>query len=150
MCSVTAAASNSCVAGGISTTLSLGDTLGYNTAPLTYTWAGPGGYSAAPVASANQTLATAATGIYTLTVISLGCTSSGTVLVTSPSQFTPVIANTAVSYNNGSNGTASVSAINGISTAPYTYLWSNTQTTVQITGFNSWKLYLFGNRCNWL
>ena len=137
VCSVTAAATSSCVTSGISTSLSLGAIAGYSTIPITYSWAGPGSYSTAPAASANQTLATAANGIYTLTVVSPACTGSGTVMVISPSSFTPSIVNSSVSCYNGSNGTASVSAITGTSTAPYAYLWSNTQTAVQATSLTA-------------
>jgi len=126
VCSVTAVASSSCVSAGLSTTLNLGATAGFSTSPLTYSWAGPGGFTSN---LANQTIATAVSGIYTLTVGSPACSSSGTVQVTTPSSFTPAIANTSVSCFNGSNGTANVSTITGISTAPYTYLWSSAQTT---------------------
>lgn len=134
VCSVTAVASSSCVTTGISTSLNLGATSGYSTTPITYSWGGPGGYTTTPSTVSNQTLATAASGVYTLTVISPGCTSSGTVQVTSPSTFTPSIVNSSVSCYNGSNGTASVSALTGTSTAPYAYLWSSSQTAIQATG----------------
>lgn len=121
VCSVTAVASSSCTSAGISTTLDLGATAGFSTTPLTYSWTGPGGFtSSAP----GNTLATASSGVYTLSVGSPACIGSGTVNVVVPSSFTPVISNTAVSCYNGSNGTASVSAITGTSTAPYTYTWS--------------------------
>ncbi|MGZ3899923.1 MAG: T9SS type B sorting domain-containing protein, partial [Bacteroidia bacterium] len=132
VCSVTAVASSSCTTSGISTTLNLGATAGFSTTPLTYSWTGPGGFTSS---TPNQTIATAVSGIYTLNVISPACTGAGTVQVITPSQFTPSIANTSVSCYNGSNGTASISAITGTSTAPYTYSWSTTplQTAVQAT-----------------
>ncbi len=132
VCSVTAVATSSCITAGISTSLNLGAISGYTTSPITYSWTGPGGYTAPLNTSAAQTLSTAVNGIYTLTAVSPSCTSSGTVLVTVPSIFTVSVANSSVSCYNGSNGTASVSAITGTSTGPYSYLWSNTQTSVQI------------------
>ncbi|MCW3076895.1 MAG: hypothetical protein JWO32_1504 [Bacteroidetes bacterium] len=134
VCSVTAVASSSCTPSGITTTLNLGATAGFSTSPLTYSWTGPGNFTSS---SANQTIGTAANGIYTLTVISPACTGAGTVLVTMPSTFTPAIANTSVSCYNGSNGTASISAITGTSTAPYSYAWSNAQSSVQITSLTA-------------
>ncbi|MDX2172152.1 MAG: gliding motility-associated C-terminal domain-containing protein [Bacteroidota bacterium] len=137
VCSVTAAATSSCVTSGISTSLSLGAISGFSTNPITYAWSGPSGYTTVPAVTASQTLATAANGVYTLTVVSPACTGTGTVMVTSPSTFTPSIISSSVSCYNGSNGTASVSAITGTSTAPYAYLWSNTQTAVQATSLTA-------------
>lgn len=133
VCSVTAVASSSCTPAGISTTLDLGATAGFSTTPLTYSWTGPGGFTSS---TPGNTLSTATSGVYTLSVGSPACIGSGTVNVVVPSSFTPVISNTAVSCYNGSNGTASVSAITGTSTAPYTYTWSTSpvQNGSQATG----------------
>ncbi|MBA3662643.1 MAG: gliding motility-associated C-terminal domain-containing protein [Bacteroidetes bacterium] len=132
VCSVTAVSSSSCTTSGITTTLNLGATAGFSTAPLTYSWTGPNNFSSN---TPNQTISTAVSGIYTLTVISPACTGAGTVQVITPSQFTPSIINTSVSCYNGSNGTASVSAITGTFTAPFTYTWSSVpvQQNVQAT-----------------
>lgn len=137
VCSVTATATSSCITSGVSTTLGLGATSGVTTTPITYSWTGPGGYSAPPSTLPTQTLGVAASGIYTLSLSAPGCNTSGTVMVISPSTFTPSIINSSVSCYNGSNGTASISAITGTSTAPYSYLWSNTQTAVQATSLTA-------------
>ncbi|MBI2721788.1 MAG: gliding motility-associated C-terminal domain-containing protein [Bacteroidetes bacterium] len=133
VCSVTAVASSSCTSTGISTTLNLGATAGFSTTPLTYSWTGPGGFTST---TPNQVVPTASSGVYTLMVNSPACIGTGTVQVTVPSSFTPVISSASVSCYNGSNGTATVSSITGTSTAPYTYTWSTmpVQNAVQASG----------------
>lgn len=136
VCSVTAVAGTSCTPSGITTTLNLGATAGFSTTPLTYSWTGPGGFTST---NANQILPSAASGVYTLTVNSPACIGAGTVQVTIPSTFTPVITSASVSCFNGSNGTATVSSITGTSTAPYSYTWSTMplQNAVQASGLTA-------------
>src|SRR5690606_26477012 len=75
-------------------------------------------------------------GAYTVTITDAnGCTATATVIITQPLQLTGFIAQTNVSCNGGSNGTATANANGG--TAPYTYLWSNGLTTQTITGLTA-------------
>lgn len=121
VCSLTALATSSCTTVGITTSLSLGATVGLTATPLTYSWTGPGAFSSA---NTTTTIVNASPGVYTLNATTPGCTASNTVLVTAPSSFTPVLTSTNVICYNGTNGTSSVTAITGTSTAPYTYSWS--------------------------
>ena len=110
---------------GTATTLGSG-----GTAPYSYLW------------SNGQTTATAtglAAGIYTCTITDAG---SCSVTTTSVSVSQPVAALTAtapiatnVSCFGGSNGTATVVASGG--TSPYSYLWSNGQTSATIAGLSA-------------
>jgi hypothetical protein len=96
-------------------------------APYSYMW------------SNMQTTATAtglATGTYTVTVSSANaCTATASVSVSNSSS--TILAN--ISSTNptcsGNNGTAFVAPTGG--TAPYTYMWSNTRTTANITGLSA-------------
>ncbi len=73
-------------------------------------------------------------GTYTVTVRDANnCSSTKTVTITQPTALTSSIsASTQVSCNGGNNGTATVTQSGG--TSPYTYSWSNGQTTVTATG----------------
>ena len=122
VCSLTALATSTCASSGVSTSLTLGATNGLTTTPITYLWSGPGAFAST---NSNTTIANAATGVYTLTATTPSCSASGTVLVTAPSSFTPVLTSTNVTCFNGTNGTSSVSAITGTSSAPYTYSWTS-------------------------
>lgn len=92
--------------------------------PFTYTWA-PSGGNAATASNLAQV-------VYTVTVTDNGgCTAIHTLTITEPVAITGTI--TAVDATCGnSNGTAGITPTGG--TGPYTYLWSNTQATQQITG----------------
>ena len=73
-----------------------------------------------------------ASGSYTVTVTSNGCTATATAFVGNTGGPTASASSTAVSCNGGANGGASASATGG--TAGYTYLWSNNGNTASISG----------------
>jgi gliding motility-associated-like protein len=110
-----------CAGVGITSTLSLLSTSGFTPAPTSYSWSGPGGFTASSQIAVNSN---ATPGIYTITVSNGICTGTGTVNLTAPSIFTPNITGTNVTCYNGSNGAVSLTTITGTSTAPYTYTWS--------------------------
>ncbi|MBE0660903.1 MAG: T9SS type A sorting domain-containing protein, partial [Bacteroidales bacterium] len=65
-----------------------------------------------------------------------GCTAFVSILLVDPTGITATITGkTNVSCNGGTNGTATVTGSGG--TAPYTYLWSNAQTTATATGLSA-------------
>jgi gliding motility-associated-like protein len=76
-------------------------------------------------------------GTYTVTVTdAAACTATASIIITQPTQVTVTItATTNVSCNGGSNGAATVTAAGG--TSPYSYLWSNFQTTSAITNLTA-------------
>ncbi|TXK73429.1 T9SS type A sorting domain-containing protein [Mesonia sp. K4-1] len=95
------------------------------TAPYTYLWS-----NAATTAS----IVGIAAGTYNVTITDAnGCTDTSSVTITEPA---PLVASGVVDANvtcNARNeGAATASATGG--TAPYTYLWSNAETTASITG----------------
>lgn len=96
------------------------------TTPYTYLW------------SNGQTTATAtglAAGTYSVLVTdNLGCTTTPTVTITQPAVLAATTTQVNVSCFGGSNGTATVIPTGG--TIPYTYLWSNGQTTATATGLS--------------
>jgi len=98
-------------------------TAGGGTYPYTYLW------------SNGQTSVTAtglAAGTYTVTVTDdHGCTTTASATITEPPVLTATTSVTNVSCHGGSNGSATVTAVGG--TSPYTYLWSNGQTSVTAT-----------------
>ncbi len=99
------------------------------TAPYSYGW------NTAPT----QNTATATgliSGNYTVFVTdSSGCTVNGSVAVTQPTAVAATVTTTAASCAAAANGTATATVAGG--TAPYTYLWSNGQTTQTATGFSA-------------
>jgi gliding motility-associated-like protein len=110
-----------CAGVGITTTLSLVSTSGFTPAPTSYSWTGPGGFTASTPVTVNNN---AAVGIYTITASNGVCAGTGTVAVVAPSIFTPNITSTNVTCFNGSDGGASLTTITGTSTPPYSYNWS--------------------------
>ena len=94
------------------------------TAPYTYLW------------SDGQTTATAtglAAGTYSVTATDAnGCTTSQTVTISEPGAITNIMSSTDVTCNTFGDGTATITVSGG--TAPYTYLWSDGQTTATATG----------------
>ncbi len=101
--------------------------VGGNT-PYSYLW---------PVSAGNQNTATATNlsqGIYIVTITDAnGCTSTATATVSQPTVVTANISGFTNALCNGAcNGTANVTAAGG--TSPYTYNWTNSQTTPGATG----------------
>lgn len=71
-------------------------------------------------------------GSYTVTVTDANaCTNTISVSLNQPNAITTSISKTDISCFGGNNGTATVTASNGVS--PYSYLWSNSMTTASIT-----------------
>ena len=92
------------------------------TAPYTYLW------SPSASGQTTQTATGLSAGSHSVTIIDAnGCTKQDSVLITQPSPLTATTAKTNVSCFNSNNGTAIATPSGG--TAPYTYLWSNGQTT---------------------
>jgi|GEM_PF-1204905 gliding motility-associated-like protein len=63
---------------------------------------------------------------------SLGCKAKGSVTITQPAPITGSTSSSG-SCSGGNTGTASINSVSG-GTPPYTYLWSNSETTTSITG----------------
>ncbi len=99
-------------------------TVSGGTMPYTYSW------------SDGQTTESAtglAAGTYTVTVTDAnGCTISSSAIITEPTALSEVTTSTNVSCNGGTDGTATITVSGG--TMPYTYLWSDGQTTASATG----------------
>jgi hypothetical protein len=94
------------------------------TAPYVYQWSNG--------ASAPQNVGLSA-GKYFVTVTDVkGCQKVASVDITQPSALTTSVTQTNILCNGGSTGSATVTAAGG--TAPYTYFWSNGQTTSTATG----------------
>ncbi|MBN8703549.1 MAG: gliding motility-associated C-terminal domain-containing protein, partial [Bacteroidetes bacterium] len=108
------------------------------TAPYTYLW------SNGATASSNTGLST---GVYSLTVTdNRGCTTVATTTITGSGAPVATITNSVSSCNGNSNGVATASITNG--TAPYTYSWSNGNTTAVNggLGIGSYSLTVTDNR----
>ncbi len=91
--------------------------------PYTYSWNN---------SQSTQTATGLCPGGYTVTITDAnGCTSSGSVTITQPNAVTSTISSTSTTCGN-TIGSASVSVSGG--TTPYTYAWSNAQTTATATG----------------
>ena len=98
------------------------------TLPYTYTWTG-GGSTDSTTGLTN--------GSYIITVTDNGgCSATGSVTITQPTQLVISAASTAnVSCNGGSNGVASSTPSGG--TAPYTYLWTGGATNSSASGLSA-------------
>lgn len=119
-CSTSATSTSVTCFGGTNGTASAIPT---GSAPFTYTW------SSIPVQN-TQVATNLPAGNYTVSVRdNNGCVSTATVSITQPTQ---IVANTTTinSTCGQSNGSATVTAVGGV--GPYTYLWSNGQTTQSI------------------
>ena len=98
------------------------------TSPYTYSWA--------PIGGTGATATGLTAGAYSVTITDFsGCSSVVIVSVAQPAAVTPSIsAQSNVSCNGGSNGTATVSPVGG--TSPYTYSWTPSGGTLATgTGF---------------
>ena len=93
--------------------------------PFTYSW------NSTPVQT-TQTATNLPAGTYTVTITDFnGCVSTATTTITQPTQIT--VPTTQVNSTCGNpNGTATANPVGGV--GPYTYLWSNGQTTQTATG----------------
>ncbi|MBL7926932.1 MAG: T9SS type A sorting domain-containing protein [Bacteroidia bacterium] len=98
------------------------------TMPYSYSW-----NTVPPQATATATGLVAGTYIVTVTDAG-GCTTSGNVTITEPAtaMVLSIVNQTNPSCSGGATGTAEVDATGG--TGPYTYLWSDGQTTAAVTG----------------
>jgi len=92
--------------------------------PYTYVW--NNGQTTANISGLSA-------GTYTVTVTDLkSCTKTSSTTLTQPPVLVANTSSTNVSCFGGNNGTATASASGG--SAPYTYLWSNGQTSASLTG----------------
>ena len=75
-------------------------------------------------------------GTYSVTITDAnGCTTTTSAEVSEPTALSASIVATPVSCNDGNNGTADLTVIGGI--APYSFEWSNTATTEDVTGLTA-------------
>ncbi|MBI4647719.1 MAG: PKD domain-containing protein [Bacteroidia bacterium] len=96
------------------------------TSPYTYLWSN---------SATTEDISGLSAGIYSVTITDATsiCTATASVSVTQPaSMLTTGITGTDVTSNGGNDGSASLTVTGGIS--PYTYLWSNSATTQNISG----------------
>ena len=99
------------------------------TAPYTYSWS---------TGHSGRNLNNRTAGTYTVTVTDAnGCTISGTYTITEPAAALSLQSNSisAPTCFGGNDGSVTVTMQGG--TAPYTYLWSNGETTANTTGLNA-------------
>ena len=108
---------------------------GGNNASYSYAWSGTDYLSAAYTGS-GATISGLKAGTYTVTVTDANsCTAINSVTISQPTAITlSISAQTNVSCNGLSNGSATVSASGGVADPSYTYQWSNMQTTETATG----------------
>lgn len=98
------------------------------TAPYTYSWN--------PTSQTGATATGLAAGNYTVTIIdAAACTQTTVVTIASAGGGTVSITSQNISCSGGSNGAATASLGSGI--LPYTYSWSNGQSTSAATGLSS-------------
>ena len=95
-------------------------------APYTYSWTG---------GATTQNLSGLAAGNYTVTVTDNGsCTAITSTTITQPAQVTPIASPINISCNGNHDGKINLSVIGG--TGVYTYAWSNSATTQNISGLS--------------
>jgi hypothetical protein len=96
------------------------------TSPYTYSWS---------VGGTNPTISGLTGGSYTVTLLdSNGCSASTSVTITQPNALSVSASVTALIFCNGGTGSASANVSGG--TLPYSYSWSNTETTDSISGLS--------------
>lgn len=118
LCSVSIAGSVACLTSGFGFSLNVVNVSNYS-APPSYTWTGPSGYSSS---NANSVFSNGAFGIYTLTASGGNCSSTATVLLNSPAT---VLLNTNASPATGCVGQNVILTANASGgTSPYSYSWS--------------------------
>jgi hypothetical protein len=111
-----------------------------NLVPVTYLWSN--GETTASISGL-------AAGSYTVTVTETPtCTAVASYTVTEPLVMDAACSKTDATTIGGAEGTATVTATGG--TAPYTYLWSNGETTAKHIGLNSGYLHRNRYRLKWL
>jgi gliding motility-associated-like protein len=99
------------------------------TTPYSYAWSGPNGYTATTEDLNNLPIGTYAV----LVTDTNGCTASTQTTLSQPlAALSLSEVHTNVSCFGGVNGSISISTAGG--TAPYAYLWNNTQTTATVSG----------------
>ena len=125
-CNLSASASgtNPSCNGGTNGTVTL-SVSGSNGTP-TYSWSN---------GTTSKDLTGVGAGTYSVTVTNGSCTTTASVNITQPSAIDVTCSKIDVTTNGGSDGTATVMPNGG--TSPYTYLWSNGQTTLSISGLIS-------------
>jgi hypothetical protein len=97
------------------------------TSPYTYSWSS---------GQTTQDLNNIPASSYSVTVTDAnGCQTTSSVTLTEPTQLTSTFTQINVSCNGGSNGSIDLSVSGGIS--PYSYSWSNGQTTEDISGLST-------------
>ncbi|TXK71954.1 T9SS type A sorting domain-containing protein [Mesonia sp. K4-1] len=97
------------------------------TAPYTYVWNNT---------ATTEDMTGLTAGTYDVTVTDAnGCTTTASATVTEPTALSAATIATNVSCNGGSDGTVDLTVTGG--TAPYTYAWSNTATTEDMTGLTA-------------
>ncbi len=98
------------------------------TTPFTYLWSN---------GASSQMISSLSAGTYTTTVTDNGgITATASIVITTPTSATwSTSANSNVSCNGGSDGSATMSVAGA--TTPYTFLWSNGETTATATGLSA-------------
>jgi len=109
---------------------------GNGTGPWDYQWINESGdtIKVTQNISAPDTISNLPSGVYTVKVTngSVLCGNvSDTIIITQPDSITAYINQTNVNCKNGNDGSATLTTIGG--TPPYTYLWSNGETTKDLT-----------------
>ncbi len=106
----------------------LTDAVSGGMAPYTYSWS--------PNVSSTSTANNLTAGTYSVTVTDgNGCTGTASLTVSQPALLTASPTETGPLCNGGSTGTATANASGG--TAPYSYVWNNSQTNAIATGLSA-------------
>ncbi|MXV53239.1 DUF11 domain-containing protein [Pedobacter sp. HMF7647] len=97
--------------------------------PGTYTYAWSSGATTAAITGLKA-------GVYNVTITnSNGCDTTASITIAEPATIAVTMSQTNISCNSGTTGSAAVAVSGG--TAPYTYSWSNGQTTAAISGLTA-------------